>query len=95
MFLRILKKSILKRRTTHLDPVTAFEWEPNGSKFCVIHGDVNRISASFYNIDTKNLGKVTLLKEFEKRQANHIAWAPTGQFVVLCGLRTSVLLKIT
>lgn len=70
------------------DPVTAFEWEPNGSKFCVIHGDVNRISASFYNIDTKNLGKVTLLKEFEKRQANHIAWAPTGQFVVLCGLRT-------
>lgn len=69
------------------DPVTAFEWEPTGSKFCVIHGDSSRISASFYKLEDTQLGRVTLLKEFEKRQANTISWAPTGQFVVLCGLR--------
>lgn len=70
-----------------LDPVDAFEWEPNGSKFCVIHGETPRITASFYQLEERTLGKVTLLKSLEKRTCNTISWAPTGQFCVLAGLR--------
>ena len=30
----------------------------------------------------------TLLKKYERKSANHLFWSPTGQFVVLAGLRT-------
>merc|ERR550519_491211 len=70
------------------DPVTAIEWEPNGSKFCVIHGESPRICASFYEVQETQQRKVTLLKTFEKRTVNTISWAPNGQFVVLAGLRS-------
>jgi hypothetical protein len=29
-----------------------------------------------------------LLKKYERKTANHLFWAPTGQFVVLAGLRS-------
>jgi len=70
------------------DPVTAIEWEPNGSKFCVIHGETPRICASFYEVQETQQRKVTLLKTFEKRTVNTISWAPFGQFVVLAGMRS-------
>jgi translation initiation factor 3 subunit B len=70
------------------DPVDAFEWEPNGSKFCVIHGENPRITASFYQLEERTLGKVTLLKSLEKKTCNTISWAPNGQFCVLAGLRS-------
>ena len=44
------------------EAVTAFSWEPGGSKFAIIHGESPRISASFYNMEEK--GKVTLLSEY-------------------------------
>lgn len=70
------------------DPVEAFEWEPNGCKFCVIHGENPRICASFYQLEERVLGKVTLLKSLEKKTCNTISWAPTGQFCVIAGLRS-------
>ena len=70
-----------------LDTITAFEWEPNGSKFCVIQGESPRICASFYKLEETQLGKVTLIKQFEKKPCNTISWSPTGQFCVLAGLR--------
>jgi len=70
------------------DPVSAVEWEPNGSKFCVIHGETPRICASFYEVQETQQRKVTLLKTLEKRTVNTICWAPLGQFVVLAGLRS-------
>merc|ERR1711962_1368713 len=70
------------------EPIEAFEWEPNGCQFCVIHGESPRISASFYKLEESQLGKVTLIKTLEKKTCNTISWAPTGQFVVLAGLRS-------
>merc|ERR1719244_336675 len=70
------------------EAITAFEWEPNGSRFCVIHGESPRISASFYQVEEKQLGKVTLVKQLEKKACNTISWCPTGQFCVLAGLRS-------
>merc|ERR1712168_229715 len=70
------------------EPIEAFEWEPNGCQFCVIHGETPRITASFYELEERVLGKMTLLKQFDKQQVNTISWAPNGQFCVLAGLRS-------
>ena len=40
--------------------VNAFAWEPTGNKFCCLHGESPRISATFYEIKG---GKVELLGE--------------------------------
>ena len=41
--------------------VTAFSWEPGGSKFAIIHGESPRISASFYVMEKQ--GSVSLLSK--------------------------------
>ncbi|XP_067938024.1 eukaryotic translation initiation factor 3 subunit B-like [Watersipora subatra] len=64
--------------------VSAFAWEPVGSKFAYIHGEAPRISVSFYKIGDE---KITLLKTLEKRQCNSLFWCPAGQFIILAGLR--------
>ncbi|XP_056265440.1 eukaryotic translation initiation factor 3, subunit Ba [Pseudoliparis swirei] len=66
--------------------IIAFAWEPNGSKFAVLHGESPRINVSFYHV--KNNGKIELSKTFDKQQANSIFWSPQGQFLVLAGLRS-------
>lgn len=70
------------------DTIQAFEWEPNGNKFCVIHGENPRICASYYQLEETKLGNVELIKTFEKKTCNTISWCPTGQFCVLAGLRS-------
>ncbi|XP_060560213.1 eukaryotic translation initiation factor 3 subunit B-like [Ruditapes philippinarum] len=65
--------------------VLAFAWEPTGNKFAFIHGESPRINVSFYIVRPQ--GKVDSLKTFERRTANHLFWSPTGQFIVLAGLR--------
>ncbi|KAK1343624.1 hypothetical protein QTO34_016404 [Cnephaeus nilssonii] len=55
-------------------PIIAFAWEPNGSKFAVLHGEAPRISVSFYHV--KSNGKIELIKMFDKQQANTIFWSP-------------------
>ncbi|XP_055507092.1 eukaryotic translation initiation factor 3, subunit Ba [Leucoraja erinacea] len=66
--------------------IIAFAWEPNGSRFAVLHGEVPRISVSFYHV--KNNGKIDLIKVFDKQQGNSIFWSPQGQFLVVAGLRS-------
>ena len=44
------------------EAVTAFSWEPGGSKFAIIHGESPRISASFYNMEKQ--GSVSLLSKY-------------------------------
>jgi len=68
--------------------ISAFEWEPNGNKFCVIHGEAPQITASFYQLEGTETGKVSLIKSFEKKTCNTISWSPAGQFCVLAGLRS-------
>uniref|UniRef100_A0A673J120 Eukaryotic translation initiation factor 3 subunit B n=1 Tax=Sinocyclocheilus rhinocerous TaxID=307959 RepID=A0A673J120_9TELE len=68
------------------ESIIAFAWEPNGSKFAVLHGESPRINVSFYHV--KNNGKIDLIKMFDKQQANSIFWSPQGQFLVLAGLRS-------
>ena len=44
-----------------LETIIAFAWEPNGSKFAVLHGEAPRISVSFYHV--KNNGKIELISK--------------------------------
>jgi len=67
------------------ESVHAFSWEPIGSKFSVIHGDAQSLNVSFYGLK-KGQGP-EMLKKYERKTANHIFWSPTGQFVILAGLR--------
>ncbi|XP_033630442.1 eukaryotic translation initiation factor 3 subunit B-like [Asterias rubens] len=83
---RMREKQIPVDQVEVKETITAFAWEPTGSRFCCLHGESPRISASFYKIHEK--GKVELVKCLERKQANTIFWAPTGQFVVLAGLRS-------
>jgi len=68
------------------DNVHAFAWEPVGSKFAVIHGEIPNVSVSFYEV--KSGQTPALLKKLDRKQINHLFWAPTGQFIVLAGLRS-------
>lgn len=43
------------------EAVSAFSWEPGGSKFAIIHGESPRISASFYDMEKQ--GSVSLLSK--------------------------------
>lgn len=65
------------------DQVQAFAWEPNGNKFCCLHGTPGYPSASFYEV--KNL-KVELVATLERRSATHLFWSPLGQFIVLASV---------
>ncbi|XP_032139208.1 eukaryotic translation initiation factor 3 subunit B-like [Sapajus apella] len=69
------------------ETIIAFAWEPNGSKFAVLHGEAPRISVFFYHV--KNNGKTKLIKMFDQQQTNGVFLSPQGQFVVLAGLRST------
>lgn len=43
------------------ETIIAFAWEPNGSKFAVLHGEAPRISVSFYHV--KSNGKIELISK--------------------------------
>merc|ERR1712241_602512 len=82
----MLEKQIPVDSVEIKESVQAFSWEPVGSKFAVIHGDAQSLNVSFYGLKAGNAP--VLLKKYERKTANHIFWSPTGQFVVLAGLRS-------
>jgi len=67
------------------ETIHAFAWEPVGSKFAVIHGEPPSTSVSFYEVKTGQTP--VLLKKYERKLCNQLYWAPSGQFIVLAGLR--------
>lgn len=54
------------------ESIIAFAWEPNGSKFAVLHGESPRISASFYHV--KNNGKIELISEYSYTHSRSQTW---------------------
>ncbi|XP_023327407.1 eukaryotic translation initiation factor 3 subunit B [Eurytemora carolleeae] len=82
----MLEKQIPVDSVEVKESVHAFSWEPVGSKFAVIHGESQSFSVSFYKLKA---GQTPILvKKYERKTANHIFWSPTGQFVILAGLRS-------
>ena len=52
------------------EPIHAFAWEPVGSKFAIIHGDVPNVSVSFYEVRYGH--KPTLLSELTLNLINDL-----------------------
>merc|ERR1711998_266160 len=71
------------------DSIHGFAWEPNGNKFCVLHGDPPRLDVSFYTMGSKTdkNPQVTLLHKLEKKAVNEIRWSPHGTNLIIAGLR--------
>jgi len=69
------------------ETVHAFSWEPVGTKFDIVHGDSQSNNVSFYGVKKGLQQPPELLKKYERKTANCIFWSPTGQFVILAGLR--------
>lgn len=69
------------------ETVHAFSWEPVGTKFAIVHGDSQSNNVSFYRVQKGLQQPPELLKKYERKTANCLFWCPTGQFVILAGMR--------
>jgi len=67
------------------EDVHAFAWEPMRTKFAIIHGDVQALNVSFYEMKTGHTP--VLKKKYERKTANMLYWSPQGRYVVLAGFR--------
>jgi translation initiation factor 3 subunit B len=70
-------------------PITDFAWEPRGHRFIVIHGENARPDVSIYSMKEDQMKQIG--KTLTSKPANHIFWAPQGQFCVLAGLQSPAL----
>lgn len=69
------------------DTVHAFSWEPVGTKFAIVHGDGQTHNVSFYKVQKGLQQPPELLKKYERKVTNCLFWSPTGQFIILAGMR--------
>ena len=69
------------------EKVTAFSWEPKGTRFAIIHAEQSahgRFNVSFY----QHIGtKLEKLKTLENKPANMLLWSPLGKYILLAGIK--------
>jgi len=86
------------------DAVMAFAWEPNGSRFAMIHAEnptSTKVDVSFYDMKkvttvTKNKktetnisNEVNLVETLAGKQVNTLFWSPAGQHIIMASLGDS------
>lgn len=67
------------------DTIEYFEWEPNGHRFAIIHGNRDtpqRLNCSFYTMGGLS-GELKLLNTLENKTYNRLHWSPKGRFALL------------
>lgn len=69
------------------EKIVAFAWEPQGHRFCIIHGEGARPDVSFYTMRDGGGSKLKHLATFKGKSANAIFWSPAGRHLVLAGLK--------
>ncbi|GAA5950794.1 hypothetical protein JCM21900_002020 [Sporobolomyces salmonicolor] len=93
---RLREKEIPVQVIEIKDTVTAFAWEPAGSRFALITtndpnaatpmpGQVLKTSVSFYDFDARK-GDFLLMKSFDNKTSNNVYWSPKGRHVLLATL---------
>ncbi|GAA5892012.1 hypothetical protein JCM5296_004661 [Sporobolomyces johnsonii] len=93
---RLREKEIPVQVIEIKDTVTAFAWEPAGSRFTLITtndpnvaapmpGQVLKTSVSFYGFDARK-GDFLLMKSFDNKTSNNVYWSPKGRHVLLATL---------
>jgi len=72
------------------DYIVAFEWEPSGHRFAIIHsmleGGGPRNDISFYNLEGNNC---KLIRTLEKRPASNLYWSPKGDNILIAQIKSS------
>jgi translation initiation factor 3 subunit B len=69
------------------EKVSAFAWEPNGTRFALMLGDgPNKYTVAFYAMGER--GVPTLLFNLEDRALNTLHWSPRGEYIILAGLQS-------
>ncbi len=69
------------------EKIIAFAWEPQGHRFCVIHGEGARPDVSFYTMRDGGGSKLKHLATLKGKSANAAFWSPAGRHLVLAGLK--------
>lgn len=69
------------------EKIIAFAWEPQGHRFCVIHGEGARPDVSFYTMRADGGSKLRHLGTLKGKSANAAYWSPSGHHLVLAGLK--------
>jgi translation initiation factor 3 subunit B len=79
------KRDIPVEVTEVTDNISAFAWEPRGSRFAIIHNDGMHMnqSVSFYTLQKNKLKLVGTLRD---RSCNTLFWSPAGNYIVLATL---------
>ena len=83
------------------DAVMAFAWEPNGTRFAMIHAEnpsSTKVNVSFYDMnkvttttknkktETNTVKEVNLLHTLAGKQVNTLFWSPAGQNIIMASL---------
>ncbi|EED89071.1 predicted protein, partial [Thalassiosira pseudonana CCMP1335] len=75
------------------DAVMAFQWEPKGSRFAIIHAEnptSTKVNVTFYDITEKQIiSEVNKVETLEGKQCNCIFWSPAGRTIILAALGDS------
>lgn len=69
------------------EKIIAFAFEPNGHRFCIIHGEGARPDVSFYTMRADGGSKLKHLITLKSKSANAIFWSPQGRHLILAGLK--------
>jgi translation initiation factor 3 subunit B len=66
------------------DKIVAFQWEPTGTRFAVIHTDsTNKTHLSVYSYRKKKIKHIGTIND---RAVNALFWSPRGDYLVLAAL---------
>jgi len=64
----------------------AFDWEPKGHRFAVVHGArPSEHAVSFYTMGGIRKGELKLIRKLAKKEVNGVYWSPRGHHAVLAG----------
>ncbi|KAI1699212.1 eukaryotic translation initiation factor eIF2A domain-containing protein [Ditylenchus destructor] len=70
------------------EPFINFGWEPKGNKFCVLVGNMNKVTPLVYRLD-KGKPVPQLMSKIEAGiQLNSVEWAPQGGWLTVFGANT-------
>lgn len=65
------------------DQVIAFQWEPKGHRFAVIHSDSGKTNVSVYELNKK---QIRFVGKLEDRPVNSLFWSPKGDLLIIASL---------
>eukprot|EP00698_Gefionella_okellyi_P017430 TRINITY_DN5092_c0_g1_i1.p1 TRINITY_DN5092_c0_g1~~TRINITY_DN5092_c0_g1_i1.p1 ORF type:complete len:690 (+),score=178.25 TRINITY_DN5092_c0_g1_i1:41-2071(+) len=88
---RVKEKNIPVDLLEFKEKVTAFAWEPCGTRFAVVHGDAPRPDISFYDMSLAKQSRLEPVVTLPKRATTSLFWSPKGHFCVLAGMQSGVL----